>query len=309
MTVYQPEGALLLTQENQNAMKSFAALQEAFQSQRILEARALVCDNAHNLTVDLGCMPGIIPREEGALGIREGTVKDIAMISRVNKPVCFVITGFEKGPAGEVTARLSRRQVQEQCVREYLSTLVPGDIIEGRITHLESFGAFVDIGCGMPSLIPIDAISISRITHPSDRFYPGQAIKAVVRSVENNRITLSHKELLGSWEQNAALFHSGETVAGIVRSSESYGVFVELTPNLAGLAEPQENVVPGQQASVYIKSMIPEKMKVKLILVDCFEAVYRPSPLRYFLSEGRLESWRYSPECSPKVIESRFEEE
>jgi len=51
-------------------------------------------------------------------------------------------------------------------------------------------------------------------------------------------------------------------VAGIVRSVESYGIFVELTPNLAGLAELKENVHAGQQASVFIKSILPNRMKV-----------------------------------------------
>ena len=62
------------------------------------------CDGEHNLHVDLGCMKGIIPRNEGALGIEEGTVRDIALISRVNKPVSFVITGFSS-ENGETVAK------------------------------------------------------------------------------------------------------------------------------------------------------------------------------------------------------------
>lgn len=55
------------------------------------------------------------------------------------------------------------------------------------------------------------------------------------------------------------MFSTGETVGGIVRSIEPYGIFIELAPNLAGLAEPRENVRVGQAASVYIKALIPEK--------------------------------------------------
>ncbi|MEG1777952.1 MAG: S1 RNA-binding domain-containing protein, partial [Angelakisella sp.] len=183
-----------------------------------------------------------------------------------------------------------------------------GDIIRGRVTHLEAFGAFVDIGCGLPSLIPIDQISVSRISHPRDRFTVGDELFAVVRSVEaQGRICLTHKELLGSWEENADLFSSGETVAGIIRSVEEYGVFVELTPNLAGLAEPFGNVTIGQHASVYIKSILPEKMKIKLVLVDAFEANYSTPPIRYFRTEGHVDSWIYSPASSRKVIETIFD--
>lgn len=99
-----------------------------------------------------------------------------------------------------------------------------------RVTRLETFGAFCDIGCGLPALMPIASISVSRISHPSDRFCPGDDIFGVVSSLENGRICLSQRELLGTWEENAALFTQGETVAGVVRSVEEYGVFVELTP-------------------------------------------------------------------------------
>ncbi len=304
---FKPEGMLLDTAANRQSFKSLATLQEAQLTGKILESRAVVCDSEHNLIVDMGSYRGIIPREEGALGIAEGTTRDIAIISRVNKPVCYRITGFSRSENGAVVPRLSRRQVQQDCLEQYISRLVPGDVIDGRVTHLESFGCFVDIGCGLPSLIPIDAISISRISHPRDRFRPSQEIKAVVRAVEpGGRVSLSHKELLGTWEENAALFHAGETVAGVVRSVEDYGVFVELTPNLAGLAELREGIAVGQHASVYIKSLIPEKMKAKLIIVDAFDASYHTAPSPYFISEGHISRWRYSPACSDRVIESVF---
>ena len=308
MNTYYPEGWLLDSEENNNAMKSEQSLQECIAKKQILEARATLCDSAHNLHVNLGCMKGIIPREEGAVGIKEGTVRDIALIARVNKPVCFTVQSIEKDNDGSSYALLSRRQAQELCSKEYISSLLPGDIINARVTHLEPFGAFCDIGCGIISLIPIDMISVSRISHPRDRFAPGYDIKTVVKSVDTDgRISLSHKELLGTWEENAAAFEQGQTVSGIIRSVEDYGVFVELTPNLAGLAEPHENVYAGQQASVYIKSLIPEKMKVKLIIVDSFDADYSPAKLKYFLTEGHIDKWVYSPKSCDKVTETIFE--
>ena len=124
--------------------------------------------------------------------------------------------------------------------------------------------------------------------------------------MEANRVYLSHRELLGTWEENAALFSPGDTVAGIVRSVEEYGIFVELTPNLAGLAEPKPGIHPGQQASVYIKSLIPEKMKVKLILVDAFSGDPAPMPLRYFFQGDHMDTFLYSPECCPKIVRTLF---
>lgn len=299
---YKPEGCLFRTAENQKYISSAEGLSEAMEKSVILEARASVCDNAHNLIVDLPCTHGIIPRTEGAVGIEDGSTRDIALISRVNKIVCFKVTGFES----DGTVRLSRKAAQEDCLHHYINNLSSGDIIDARVTHLEQFGCFVDIGCGIPSLIPIDAISVSRIAHPSDRFRNGDFIHAVVKSREGDRVFLTHKELLGTWEENASLFETGETVSGIVRSVESYGIFVELTPNLAGLAEPREEIKAGQHVSVYIKALIPEKMKVKLIIVDTCEDCFTDGKIKYYQESGRIDHWNYSTPTAAKKIESDF---
>ena len=306
MKRYLPEGSLINTAENICALRSVRSLEEAQRSGRILEARAGICTNSHDLIVDLPCMRGIIPREEGALGISEGITRDIALITKVNKPVCFKVMSISRRDDGEPEAYLSRRAVQQECMENYIEKLLPGDVIPARVTHLEQFGAFVDIGCGIPSLIPIDAISVSRISHPSDRFVPGQKIFAAVKGLGDGRVWLSHKELLGTWAENAAMFSAGETVPGVIRSVEDYGVFVELAPNLAGLAEPRRGIRAGQQAGVYIKALIPEKMKVKLIIVDVFDDNLPPPVFRYFIDSGHITSWVYSTECSPKRIESHF---
>lgn len=310
MATFYPEGILSHYQENTEALKSLSSLQEAMNKKIPLEARAIVCDSEHNLIVDLGVMRGIIPREECAIGIRDGSTRDIAIISKVNKPVSFFVTDLKQDQQGSPYAILSRRLLQEHCREEYINSLVPGDIIHGKVTHLEPFGCFVDIGCGIISLIPIDAISVSRISHPRDRFTVGQDILAVVKSIdEQGKICLSHKELLGTWEENAEQFSPGETVAGIVRSIENYGIFVELAPNLAGLAELKENVKIGQHASVYIKSLIPEKMKIKLIIVDHFDADYPRHDYHYYVTSPHIDYWKYSPECAEKQIETLFYEE
>lgn len=306
MKQFYPEGRLFRSPANLNACASPAALADAMAKEHILEARALRATGTHDLWVDLGCMKGLIPREEGAIGIREGSVRDIALISRVNKAVCFTVTGFSKQD-GETVALLSRRRAQELCMRQYVDLLQPGDIIEVRITHLEPFGAFCDIGCGISSLIPIDSISVSRIFHPSDRFCVGDTVRAVVRlRGEDGRLTLTHKELLGTWLENANTFSQGETVSGIIRTVEDYGAFVELTPNLAGLAEPKPDIYAGQHASVYIKSILPDKMKVKLIIIDAFDEDYSPQPPRYFVDDSHIDVWEYSPHGCPKSIRTVF---
>ncbi len=303
---YLPEGWLINTPRNISYLKNYDSLAKAFSENVILEARCTLCDEDMNLYIDLGWCTGIIPHDECGYS-PNGRIKDIAVLSRVGKPVCFKVTEILPDENGKTTVLLSRRKAQEECMDEYVRPLIPGDIINARMTHFESYGGFADIGCGIISLMSIDCMSVSRISHPSDRFYIGQRIKAVVRSSadENGYISLTHRELLGSWEENAKDFSAGQTVAGIIRSVESYGIFVELTPNLAGLAEYREDVSPGMYAAVYIKSIIPERMKIKLVIVDVGEKAAVRDKYAY-PSVSHIDRWVYSPLASERVIETLF---
>ena len=301
---FYPEGV------NSSLLKKFdniSQIKEAMRSSEIVEGKVLLCDKEHNLHIDLGVCPGIIPYKEGALGIQEGTLRDIALISKVNKTVCFRIIGFHRKENGARVAVLSRRIVQLTCMKEYVEKLNEGDIIDAKVTHLEKFGAFIDIGCGINSLIPIDMLSVSRISNPSQRLSENQTIKAVLKKREEEKLTFSLKELLGTWEENAGLFSVGETVTGIVRSVEGYGVFIELMPNLAGLAEYSDELREGQKVSVYIKSIIPERMKIKLAVVEAFDDDNKNGELFYFENGRHISSWRYSPKDAAKIIETTFD--
>lgn len=311
MNKYMPEGMLISTPKNHEYISTQEGLERALEKGVILEAGAVLCDHNFNLHVELGAkIRAIIPRDEVQYLKKDEHLKDIAILTRVGKTVCFKVTGFEKLPSGELIAILSRRAAQRECMHNYISTLVPGDIIPTKITHLESFGAFVDIGCGITSLLSIDSISVSRISHPSARLSVGDMIHTVVKNIdERGRIYVTARELLGSWVENASMFGEGQTVKGIIRSVESYGVFVELRPNLAGLAEYRSDARPGQTAAVYIKSIIPEKMKIKLIIIDSHDEPEYPEQLEYFIDTDtvtHIDSWQYSPPGCRKVIESIF---
>lgn len=313
---YLPEGSLRYTKDNLAHTTMLAGLESAAREDKILEATAIMCDAEFNLHVDLGSVEGFMPREECVLTQEGESIKDIAIITRVGKPVCFKVLSIDT-KNGTPRAILSRRAAQIECRNYYLSTLSAGDIIPATVTHLDTFGAFLDIGCGISSLLSIDCISVSRISHPSDRLTVGQKLKVVVRSndPETGRIYVTLKELLGTWAENAVGFCAGQTVPGIVRSIESYGVFVELAPNLAGLAELREdydfsgNVSVGDRVSVYIKSIIPDKMKIKLVIIDSTLEKGAPTPLNYFIDEDdeHISEWLYSPPNCIKTIKSVFE--
>ena len=138
--------------------------------------------------------------------------------------------------------------------------------------NIKPFGAFVEVNNGVVGLLHIEDISVSRIKSPEERFSIGQNIKVMVKSIDRdlNRIELTHKELLGSWEDNIISYHEGERVKGIIKEPDKNknGIFIELKPNLVGLAEYKEGYEYGQEVEVFIKKIIKDKKKIKLLICD-----------------------------------------
>lgn len=310
---YFTEGSLLVSPKNLEYTQSLEGIEQAMRDGVILEGIATRCSGIHRLSAEIGEFNADMEKSEVQF-TREGDVKDIAVITRVGKPVCFKVTSVERRKTGAPLITVSRRLAQLDCAVNYLAKLKPGDIIPAKVTHLEHFGAFVDIGCGIVSLLSIDSISVSRISHPGDRLRVGDLINVVVRGVDKDtdgiptRVFVSRRELLGTWEENAAMFSAGQTVTGTVRSIEPYGIFVELTPNLAGLAEYRDDVAVGQSVAVYIKNMIPERMKIKLVIIDSARSLLPRTSEYSFVDPDlkRINSWRYSPVGCDKVIETVF---
>ena len=142
----------------------------------------------------------------------------------------------------------------------------------GIVKNIKPYGAFVEIGGGVVGLVHIEDISVARIKTPHERLKIGQKLKIMVKSIDRktNRVILSYKETYGTWDDNIKEFSQGTYAKGIVRETEKNknGIFIELKPNLVGLAEYKENIKYGNEVDVYIKKIIPEKKKIKLIIID-----------------------------------------
>lgn len=155
------------------------------------------------------------------------------------------------------------------------TNLEKGMIVNGKIKTIKQYGAFIELESGISGLLYIEDICVSRIKSPYERFKIGQDIQVKIKDIDKgqNRISFTYKELLGTWEDNIKEFKQGTVVQGIAREIEKSknGIFVELTPNLVGLAEYKEGIDYGQSVNVYIKKIIPEKKKVKLLIYDRFE--------------------------------------
>lgn len=276
---------------------TLSALRAAVEDRSVWEAPVLRCTPELELILSLGGMTARIPRQEVSAPWISGAEREIAVLSRVGKTVCFTIEAVTADEKGAPLITLSRRKAQEAAMAAMEKQLRPGSVVTGRIVGLREFGAFVDIGRGIVALLPTEYISAARIRHPKERFHMGQKILAVIKTFrqDTHRITLTHKELLGTWLENASRFAVGDTVRGIVRGVMDYGCFVELAPNLSGLTDRRDDLQEGDEVSVMIRSIRPENMKIKLQVVEPLIESAEPAPLPYYITDGILERWVYSP--------------
>ncbi len=245
-------------------------LADAISTGEILQGKVNKCDSNYNLYVDFGNdIKGVIPREEvEAVNIDEtGFPKPNICTSKVNRYVQFKVKDIDS----KNNFILSRRAVGEDALNWMTNELQEGMVVNGIVKSMQPYGVFVEIGGGIVGLLHIEDISVARIKTPAERLKIGQKINVMVKSIDRKleRVILTYKELLGTWEDNVKDFSEGQTVKGIARETEKFknGIFIELKPNLVGMAEYKEGIEYGQNVDVYIKKIIPDKRKIKLLLV------------------------------------------
>lgn len=254
-----------------NKAFSIEELNKASINGNIMEAKVTKCDSNYNLYLNLGNnITGIIPREEvEAINIDEtGFPKPNICTSKIDKFVQFKVKDTSRKDA----VILSRRAVGKEAMNWMRNDLKEGTCVCGIVKNIRPYGAFVEIGGGIVGLVHIEDISVARIKSPFERFKIGQKINIMVKSIDRktNRVILSYKEMLGTWEENAKDLKEGMEITGIARETEKHknGIFIELKPNLVGLAEYKENIEYGQKVKVYVKRIMPEKRKIKLLIID-----------------------------------------
>lgn len=262
---YIPEGW------NHNVQKlSEKDLKQAFIQNQILDGYVTRCDSNYNLHIHCeDNVTGIIPRSEvEAINIDEkGMPRPNICMNKVNKFIQFKVKGMDN----QNNFILSRKEVCREAMSWIMNELQEGMIVDGIVKSIQPYGAFIEIGGGVVGLLHIEDISVARIKSPSERFEIGQRIKVMIKYIDRNleRVILTYKELLGSWQDNAKLFREGDIVTGIVREKDKNknGIFIELRPNLVGMAEYNPNVEYGTNVIVNVKKIIPEKKKIKLIII------------------------------------------
>ena len=178
-----------------------------------------------------------------------------------------------------LSQRAARREAREEAKERLLEALTVGDIVDGTVSSLRDFGAFVDIG-GADGLIHVSELAWHRINHPSEIVKPGDRIKAQIIQLddEDMRIGLSLKRLLPNpWEEIAAQYEIGMQVQGVVSRIVSFGAFVELENSIEALlhiselSDPppdrvEDVVAVGDPLSAEIVSLEPDRQRMGLSL-------------------------------------------
>src|SRR4051794_18124409 len=176
---------------------------------------------------------------------------------------------------------LSRRAVLEEERKDQrqriLDRLNPGDVVEGQISNIVDFGAFVDLD-GMDGLIHISELSWSHVNHPSEVLEIGQTVSVKVLDIDRDRqrISLGLKQTQADpWQQVLESHGEGDTVEGKVTKVVTFGAFVEILPGVEGLVHiselaqhhvenPREVVAQGQDVKVLILEVDAERRRLSL---------------------------------------------
>lgn len=267
-----------MEKENKNVRKkkvvkpklNIENLKNIKETQQVLDMYIEEVDENLNMIGKVGKdIKAIIPRDEASSVVGDdGLVEEKYIVNKKGKvlPVCIK----EIVQNGEKIELIMSKKILELKVRKWMYMhLKPGVKLRGIVVGLKDYAAFVDVGGGVTGILKLQDMSDSILTNSADMFKLGQRIEVIVKKYDRDtgRIELSYKELLGTFEENVKKFTEGDIVEGVVRNRIKTGVFVELMPNIIGIAEHVNGIEYGQQVLVSIKKINLEKKKIKLIII------------------------------------------
>jgi small subunit ribosomal protein S1 len=253
---------------------------------------------AHRIPVE-----GVVTGEnKGGFDVQIGSVRAFCPASQIDRrrgePAQYVgqrlrfrVTKIEGGGRNVVVSR--RDLLEEEAAAQAVQTwerLHVGAVVQGTVTSVRDFGAFVDIG-GVEGLIHVSEIGHGRIGHPSEVLKGGQVVDVQVVKIDpiaadappgaRRQIGLSLKAMTPDpWSTAKERFVPGTTVHGIVRRLEAFGAFVEIAPGLDGLvhvsklaldrriSHPRQVLTTGQEIDVTVLGVDTEKRRISLSMVE-----------------------------------------
>ena len=272
MTKEDAEGRLLLSKKRARFELAWKAIEAAAESGEPVNGRVIEVVKG-GLILDLG-VRGFLPAS--LVDIRR--VQDLDEF--LGKELRCKVIELNRSRNNVV---LSRRAVLEDERKEMrqaiLDRLNPGDVVEGTISNIVDFGAFVDLE-GMDGLIHISELSWSHVNHPSEVLEIGQTVNVKVLDIDRDRqrISLGLKQTQSDpWQQVLDHYGEGDVVEGRVTKVVTFGAFVEILPGVEGLVHiselanhhvenPREVVSQGDPVNVLVLEIDGERRRLSLSL-------------------------------------------
>lgn len=163
---------------------------------------------------------------------------------------------------------VSEKAAWEREQHKQLARFAVGDEVSGRATGVVDFGVFVEFGDGLEGLVHISELAWQRIDNPADLVAVGDQIRAKIISIDNGKVSLSVKRMVPDpWKQAADKYKVGDTVSGTVLKLNPYGAFVELDPDIHGLAHISELAKNSEQDLSKLLA-VGEKRPFKILSIE-----------------------------------------
>lgn len=246
-------------------------LEEIKKNQEVVDMLVQSVDESLNMVGVIGNnIKAMIPRDEASSIVGEdGLVEEKYIVNKVDRVVQACIKDIIKNEDETIEVIVSKRMLELKVRKWMYMHLKPGMKLRGVVRNLTEYAAFVDVGGGVTGILKNQDATDIHINHASEMFKLGQRIQVIVKKYDRDtgRIELSYKEFLKSFDDMVKKLTEGDIVEGIVRNRTKTGVFVELEPNLVGLAEHVSGIEYGQKVLVSIRKIVPEKKKIKLIII------------------------------------------
>jgi small subunit ribosomal protein S1 len=261
------EGEIRLRRKDTKSAADIESLEDAFDMELPIEGKVLeVVKGGYRIQIQT---------KTAFCPISQLTLRpDAEQQAHIGKKYEFIITQFEKSGRNIVVSR--RRLLELQSAEnegQFLNTHQVGELVDGTITRLEAFGAFVEIASGVEGLVHISEISWSRIQHPSELLSVGTPVKVKILKMEEGdrlKISLSLKQGGGEsdpWTTVAEKFPIDSIHEGLVVKKEAFGLFVSLAPAVQALL-PRSKWKDSTDSSQYENKKKGDKIKVKVIQIQ-----------------------------------------
>ena len=270
LTKEDQEGRLILSKKRARFEKAWRRIETAAESGEPVEGNVIEVVKG-GLILDLG-VRGFLPAS--LVDIRRVQNLDEFMSQTLE---CKVIE-LNRSRNNVVLSRRAVLEEERKEVREQiLGRLAPGQVVEGRISNIVDFGAFVDLD-GIDGLIHISELSWSHVNHPSEVLDIGDSVRVKVLDIDRDRqrISLGLKQTQEDpWQKVLNEYGVGETLDGTVTKVVQFGAFVQILPGVEGLVHiselaqhhvesPGEVVAPGDEVRVRILEIDEERRRLSL---------------------------------------------